>query len=178
MYIGFRNKKIKEMKRTFTIFAVFTGISNFGISQTISLQSINSSGQTMTQSNGSLTFTVGELVVLTQTDSDGNTLGSGFTSGALLTTASIQEPNASLINVKVYPNPTTDLVTVSIQETKLAQVVLEIVDVNGKSISVEKYAGMTNNIGISTSLWEKGIYILNLKNNENQLLGSYKIIKQ
>jgi hypothetical protein len=43
---------------------------------------------------------------------------------------------------------------------------------------VEKYAGMSNNIGISTSLWEKGIYILNLKNSENQILGSYKIIKQ
>jgi hypothetical protein len=166
------------MKRTFTIFAVFAGISTVGISQTISPQSINSSGQTMAQSNGSLTFTVGELVVLTQTDNDGNTLGSGFTSGAVLTTASIQEPNASLINVKVYPNPTTDLVTVSIQETKLAQVVLEIVDANGKIISTEKYAGISNNIGISTSLWVSGNYILNLKDSRNQVLGSYKIIKQ
>ena len=166
------------MKRTFTIFAVFAGISTVGISQTISPQSINSSGQTMVQSNGSLTFTVGELVVLTQTDNDGNTLGSGFTSGAVLTTASIQEPNVSVINVKIYPNPTTDLVTVSIQETKLAQVVLEIVDANGKIISAEKYAGMSNNIGISTSSWEKGMYILNLKDSGNQVLGSYKIIKQ
>jgi hypothetical protein len=173
-----KTKRKTIMKKTLIILTGFIGISTFGISQTISPQSINSSGQTMTQSNGSLTFTVGELVVLTQTDSDGNTLGSGFPTGAVITTASIQEPNASLINVKVYPNPTTDLVTVSIQETKLPQVVLEIVDVNGKIVSVEKYAGMSNKIGISTSLWEKGIYVLNLKNTENQLIGSYKIIKQ
>jgi hypothetical protein len=166
------------MKRTFTIFAFFAGISTFGISQTISPQSINSSGKTMVQSNGSLTFTVGELVVLTQIDTDGNTLGSGFTSGAVITTATIQEPNASVINLKVYPNPTTDLVTVSIQETKLAQVVLEIMDANGKIVSLEKYAGISNNIGISTSLWVKGSYILNLKDSKNQVLGSYKIIKQ
>jgi hypothetical protein len=70
------------------------------------------------------------------------------------------------------------LVTVSIQETKLAQVILEIMDANGKIISTEKYAGISNNIGISTSLWVSGNYILNLKDSRNQVLGSYKIIKQ
>ena len=49
--------------------------SSFGYAQSISPQSINSSGTSMSQSNGSLSFTVGELVVLSQTDSDGNTLG-------------------------------------------------------------------------------------------------------
>ncbi len=146
--------------------------------QSITSQSVNSGGTKMSQSNGSLSFTVGELVVLGQTDSQGNTLGNGFTAGATISTASILEPNAEVLNVKVYPNPTTDLVTVNIQDTKLSEVILEIKDINGKVISIEKYAGMTNNIGINTASWTIGIYFLDLKNSENKVVGTYKIIKQ
>ncbi len=146
--------------------------------QSITSQSVNSGGTKMSQTNGSLSFTVGELLVLGQTDSQGNTLGNGFTAGATISTVSILEPNAEVLNVKVYPNPTTDLVTVNIQDTKLSEVILEIKDINGKVISTEKYAGITNNIGINTASWTIGIYFLHLKNNENQVVGTYKIIKQ
>ena len=152
-----------------------TGITQ---AQSITSQSVNSGGTKMSQSNGSLSFTVGELLVLGQTDSQGNTLGNGSTAGSTISTASILEPNAEVLNVKVYPNPTTDLVTVNIQDTKLSDVILEIKDINGKVLSTEKYAGITNNIGINTASWTIGIYFLHLKNNENQVLGTYKIIKQ
>ena len=152
-----------------------TGITQ---AQSITSQSVNSGGTKMSQSNGSLSFTVGELLVLGQTDNQGNTLGNGFTAGATISTVSVLEPNAEVLNVKVYPNPTTDLVTVNIQDTKLSEVILEIKDINGKVISTEKYAGITNNIGINTASWTIGIYFLHLKNNENQVLGTYKIIKQ
>ena len=146
--------------------------------QSITSQSVNSGGTKMSQSNGSLSFTVGELLVLGQTDSQGNTLGNGSTAGSTISTASILEPNAEVLNVKVYPNPTTDLVTVNIQDTKLSEVILEIKDINGKVLSTEKYAGITKNIGINTASWTIGIYFLHLKNNENQEVGTYKIIKQ
>jgi len=146
--------------------------------QSITSQSVNSGGTKMSQSNGSLSFAVGELVVLTQKDSQGNTLGNGFTSGATITTASILEPNAEILNVKVYPNPTTDLVTITIMDTKLSEIILEIKDINGKAVSTEKYAGVSNNIGINTATWNIGNYFLYLKNNENQVVGTYKIIKE
>jgi hypothetical protein len=146
--------------------------------QSITSQSVNSGGTKMSQSNGSLSFSVGELVVLTQKDSQGNTLGNGFTSGATITTASILEPNAEILNVKVYPNPTTDLVTITIMDTKLSEIILEIKDINGKAVSTEKYAGVSNNIGINTATWNIGNYFLYLKNNENQVVGTYKIIKE
>jgi hypothetical protein len=146
--------------------------------QSITSQSVNSGGTKMSQSNGSLSFTISELVVLSQKDSQGNTLGNGFSAGATISTASILEPDMEVLNVKVYPNPTTDLVTVNIQDTKLSEVILEIKDFNGKVISTEKYAGMNNNIGINTASWTIGIYFLHLKNNENQIVGTYKIIKK
>ena len=79
-----------EFIKTFFL-CLFFGLGLVSKAQSVAPQSVNSSGAKMTQANGSLSFTVGELVVLTQTDSQGNSLGSGFTSSATLTTVSIQE---------------------------------------------------------------------------------------
>lgn len=173
------NRKMKMNKKNLikTMMILFFS-SSFSCAQSISPQSINSSGTSMAQSNGSLSFTVGELVVLSQTDSDGNTLGGGFTSGATISTASIQEPNGAVLNVKVFPNPTTDLITVAIQETKLSSVEIEITDINGKVISNEKYAGISNNIGINSASWNTGTYFLTIKGDKAEVLGIYKIVKQ
>ena len=145
--------------------------------QNISTQSVNSGGTKMTQANGSLSFTVGELVVLSQTDSDGNTIGGGFTAGSTLTTVSIQETDVAVLDVKVYPNPTTELVNIQINHSTLDQVVVTITDLQGKEVYIGKYAGISNVIGINTALYATGTYVLSLKNLTNQVLGTYKIIK-
>lgn len=145
--------------------------------QSIAPQSVNSGGTKMTQANSSLTFTVGELVVLSQTDSDGNSLGGGFTAGATLTTVSIQETDAAILDVKVYPNPTTELVNIQINHSTIDQVVVTILDLQGKKVYSGKYAGISNVIGINTASYATGNYLLTLKNVNNQVLGTYKIIK-
>ena len=147
------------------------------IAQSIAPQSVNSGGTKMTQANGSLSFTVGELVVLSQTDSEGNTLGGGFTAGATLTTVSIQETDAAVLDVKVYPNPTTELVNIQINHSTIDQVVVTITDLQGKEVYSGKYAGISNIIGINTASYATGNYLLTLKNLNNQVIGTYKIIK-
>ena len=145
--------------------------------QSIAPQSVNSSGTKMTQSNGSLSFTVGELVVLSQTDVEGNTLGSGFTAGAALTTVIIQETDAASMDVNVYPNPTTELINIQINHSNIDQVVISITDLQGKEVYSGKYAGISNVIGINTASYATGTYMLTLKNLNNLVLGTYKIIK-
>ena len=145
--------------------------------QSIAPQSVNSGGTKMTQANGSLSFTVGELVVLSQTDSDGNTLGGGFTAGATLTTVSIQETDATILDVKVYPNPTTELVNIQINHSNLDHVLVTITDLQGKEVYKVIYAGISNVIGINTASYATGTYVMSLKNLTNQVLGTYKIIK-
>lgn len=145
--------------------------------QSIAPQSVNSGGTKMTQANGSLNFTVGELVVLNLTDSDGNTLGGGFTAGATLTTASIQETDATVLDVNVFPNPTSELVNIRINHSSMDQVIVTITDLQGKEVYNGLYAGISNIIGINTATYAPGTYLLSLKNNNNQVLGTYKIIK-
>lgn len=155
--------------------AILVGTMSYA--QSIAPQSVNCGGTKMTQTNGSLSFTVGELVVLSQTDSDGNTLGGGFTAGATLTTASIQETDAAVLGVSVFPNPTSDLVNIRINYSSIEHVVVSINDLQGKVVYNGKYAGVSNVIGISTASFAAGTYMLTLKNLNNQVLGTYKIIK-
>jgi hypothetical protein len=157
------------------LFLLIVGVSN---SQSIVPQSINSGGAKMSQSNGSLSFTVGELIVITQTDSDGNTIGGGLIVGATITTVAIQEPNAEVLSVKVYPNPTTDLVNIKINYSTLEHVIVSITDLQGKEVYNGKYSGISNTIGVNTAMYATGTYMLSLKNQNNQVLGTYKIIKQ
>ena len=152
-------------------------LGTMSFAQSIAPQSVNSGGTKMTQANGSLIFTVGELVVLSQIDSNGNTLGGGFTAGATLTTVSIQETDATILDVKVYPNPTTELVNIQINHSTIDQVVVTITDLQGKEVYNGKYAGISNVIGINTASYATGTYVLSLKNLNNQVLGTYKIIK-
>ena len=155
--------------------AMLMGTMSYG--QSIAPQSVNSCGTKMTQANGSLSFTVGELVVLRQTDSQGTTLGGGFTAGATLTTVSIQETDAAVLDVKVYPIPTTELVNIQINHSTIDQVVVTVTDLQGKEVYNGKYAGISNVIGINTATYATGAYMLTLKNQDNQVLGTYKIIK-
>jgi len=175
-------KKNKYMTKLIINLKIILLVSFFGFnsmqSQSIAPQSINSSGAKMTKENGSLSFTLGELVVLSHKDIQGNTLGAGFTARAALTTSSIQEADAKVLDVNVFPNPTSDLVNIRINYATIKEVLVSITDIEGKEVYCGSYAGVSNIIGINTMHYAPGTYFLALKNNLNHVLGSYKIIKQ
>jgi hypothetical protein len=52
-----------------------------------------------------------------------------------------------------------------------------ITDLQGKELFAAKYAGISNVIGINTSSYATGTYFLTLKDLNNQVLSTYKIIK-
>jgi hypothetical protein len=154
---------------------------SFGLqSQSIAPQSINSAGVKMTQSNGSISFTVGELVVLQQYDANGNSLGGGFTNSSTISTTvlAIQEPDVNILQVSVFPNPTSDLLQIQIKEASINELELELSDLSGKIIYSGHYRLLQQNIGINTANYPTGVYLLMLKNPNGKILGSYKIVKQ
>lgn len=167
----------KNKSKPIALLGVAMLMGTISHAQSIAPQSVNSSGTKMSQANGSLSFTVGELVVLNLSDSEGNTLGGGFTAGATLTTVNIQETDVTVLDVSVFPNPTSDLVNIRINHSTIEQVVVFISDLQGKEVYNGIYAGISNTIGINTSEYAPGTYLLSLKNNNNQVLGTYKIIK-
>ena len=148
--------------------------------QSIAPQSINSAGIKMTQSNGSLSFTVGELVVLQQFDANGNSLGSGFTNASTISTTilAVEEPDAEILQVDVFPNPTTDLVQIRIKDSKLEEMLLSVTDLTGRELYQGRYRLLQQSIGINTAAYSAGTYLLSLKDLSGKILGIYKIVKQ
>ena len=159
----------------FVLFTFSTG--KLGHAQTINPQSINSGGNSLAQVNGTLSFTVGELVVFGLIDIQGNTLGGGFTSGATLSTLSIQEIDVSNLDVNVFPNPTHNLINIQINQLSYDELFVTITDLLGKDVYYGKYAGIPNMIRINMASYTTGTYILSLKNQNNQVLITYKVIK-
>jgi len=172
--------RFKTNKKPLALLGAAMLMGTLGFAQSIAPQAVTTAGVKFTQANSSLNFTVGELVVKSQTDANGNTLGSGFTNAATgsTTVLSVNTPDKDVLNVSVYPNPTTDLLTVDVAATTLSQLVLEITDLQGKTLSSSQYAGISNKIGINTAAYASGTYLLLLKNESGKLLGNYKIIKQ
>ncbi|MCC6183011.1 MAG: T9SS type A sorting domain-containing protein [Bacteroidia bacterium] len=77
-----------------------------------------------------------------------------------------------MVNVKLYPNPTTSKLKLSIQNLKNEQLSIKITDVLGREIKTLEYEEE-----IDLSDLENGIYFLSFYQNK-QVLTTKKIIKQ
>jgi hypothetical protein len=159
---------------------IFVLMYNNSYTQQISPDAVTSSGASMSQSNGSVSFTVGEITVKTITDGT-YTISQGFTNTAAQTTTvtAIQETKSDVLKLSIYPNPASALVFVDILHSKLPFIRLTINDIQGRLISEERYATSNNNhIGINIQDWNPGTYLLYFADLQGDLLGSYKIVKE
>ena len=154
------------------------GFHYMGFSQSIAPQSVNSAGKKMSQPNGSISFIVGDLVILSESDGTGNSLGNAFTAGTSVSTVNIQEPAADVLNVTVHPNPTAAFVHIDIKDASIEKVLVYITDENGKEMYSGTYTCISNTIGVNAEHYPTGTYFLTLKGTNHHTLGVYKIIKQ
>jgi len=72
----------------------------------------------------------------------------------------------------IYPNPTTNNVIVNWDKQQNYDIM--IYDINGKL--VKSYLNITNNTSINVEMFNKGVYILELKNNKQTI--RKKLVKQ
>ena len=142
-----------------------------GFSQTISKQVIGTSGKTLTNSNLKLSYTVGEPVVGLMTAGD-NQLSNGYYPAMNIKTLTVEDKSLD-VQVKVYPNPTSQLLCVSYPE--LNSFAIQITDLNGKQI----YSGtIGKNHPLNVSHYTQGIYLVTIENKETKTKNTYKIIKK
>jgi hypothetical protein len=148
--------------------------------QTLAPAAVTSAATKMTQSNGSLSFTVGELVVQTQTDANGNTLGGGFTNSATgsTTVTVVQTPDMETMTVNVYPNPTTDLLTVHVAHSTVDTYLLQLTDMQGRLVHTSHHAGISGRVGVNMTTYPAGTYLLTLLGTDGRAMGSYRIVRQ
>jgi len=79
-----------------------------------------------------------------------------------------------LESLSIYPNPTENNITINTKNNSLQDATLEIFDLLGKRIFIEKLNQKMNKINIEN--YNSGIYLLKFSNNKGTK--TYKIIKQ
>ena len=145
-------------------------VTTFGYSQSISKQVIGTAGSTQSNSDLKVSWTTGEPVVGLMT-AGGNQLGNGYYPAMDLKTLKIED-NALDLQVKIYPNPISQMLYVSHPE--LNSFAIQISDLNGKQI----YSGtMNKEQPLDVSHYTQGMYLVTIENKEANKKNTYKLIK-
>ena len=131
---------------------------------------IASQGNSYSNASASIDFTIGEVVIATLSNT-GNTLTQGFHQ-TNLTVLAIDDFDINY-QARVFPNPTQDLLQVEIQNFEGLN--FKMYDIQGRQLSKEKLNSI--NTTINTTPYAKGLYLLVILNENNQLLKTYRIIK-
>ncbi len=150
---------------------LFFLITTTGYSQSISKQVIGAAGKTLSNSNIKVSYTVGESVVGIMT-AGGNQLGNGYYPALNLQALSVED-NVLDVQLRVYPNPTSQSLYVSHPE--INSFVITIVDLNGKQL----YSGTINKEEpLDISNYTQGMYLVTIENTTTNKKNTYKIIKK
>lgn len=153
------------------ILVLILTFSSLSFSQSISKQVIGTSGKTLTNNNLKLSYTVGEPVVGLMT-AGGNQLGNGYYPAMDLQALSVED-NVLDVQLKVYPNPTSQSLYVSHPE--LNSFGITIVDLNGKQL----YQGtIIKEEPLDVSNYTQGMYLVTIENTTTNKKNTYKIIKK
>ena len=146
-------------------------ISLSGFSQSISKQVIGTAGKTQTNSNLKVSWTAGEPVVGLMT-AGGNQLGNGYYPAMDLQALNVED-NTLDVKIKVYPNPTSQMLYVSHPE--LNSFSIQITDLNGKAI----YSGViSKETPLDVSNYTQGMYLVTITSKEANKKNTYKVIKK
>ncbi len=124
------------------------------------------------------TYTAGTYYARVFRYNNANNASVCYTLKVQLGTASLTGTNTPEITqnglLKIYPNPVTDFVTVSVLGNVDKQSVINVVDVNGRVVMTSK---MINNLQrVDVSSLPKGVYMLQVNTATGKL--SSKFVKQ
>jgi hypothetical protein len=144
-----------------------------GFSQTISKQVISPSGATFENGNNKLSYTSGELAVGAMTSEDGSIqLGNGYYPSLNLSTLNIETPELQF-KVKVFPNPTKELIYITHPTEQFFEV--RITDISGKQTLKTAHQKQQP---LSIQTLTTGTYFVTVTTKDSKQTNTYKIIKK
>jgi hypothetical protein len=151
------------MKKTLLLFFVSV-VSSYATAQTLSPEVISTSGTSMSNGTTTLDWTLGEPATATL-DNSSNMLSQGFHQPSIVVTAIADA--ATLNEVKVFPNPTIDVVQIQFI-TNQKNTLVELYSVDGKLL--EKQSVNSQTAEMNMSAYPAGTYFLRINNSDTHQL--------
>lgn len=136
-------------------------------------ESANASGGFATGSGGTVAYSVGQVVYTTNTDNSGS-VAQGVQHAYEIFTLSIKE-SALNISLTAFPNPTTENLTLQISDYHNEKLSYQLFDMQGKQIGNGQIT--TQQTQINMNSLPSATYFINVINQENKQVQSFKIIK-
>lgn len=163
-------KKNKKMINNSLFFLSF--LLSFSVNAQTSHQVLSASGGDATGSGGTVAFSVGQIVYTTSTGTTGS-VAQGVEQAYEIYSVGIKETTLN-ISLSVFPNPTSDFLTLKVEDYNNETLSFDLLDEQGKLILSEQITNQETQVAMSTLA--RGFYFINvLQANKN--IQTFKIIK-
>lgn len=136
------------------------------------LEVVATSGDFYENSSGSLSWTLGEVVIETLSETN-FIITQGFQQSKLTVTA-INDLQTSGIELSVYPNPTNSFLLIEVKTDNQRDLQINLFDLNGKLILQKKITGSKQTVYMQN--YKPAIYILKITEG-NKEIRTYQIVK-
>jgi len=141
--------------------------------------SVNATGGNASGSGGSTSFSVGQVVYTTNSGTTGSVAQGVQQPYEISVVTGLEEAKGINLTVSAYPNPTTDYLTLSIDNSvkinhDLSQLSYQLYDMNGKLLQSEIITG--NQTSIVMSNFIPATYFVKIV-QESKEVKTFKIIK-
>lgn len=145
------------------------------ITSTITAQNnTTSSSQNITDSGGTINYSIGQVFFQSQSSSTSN-ISNGVQVPVETLTLSTKDDLLLRFSANIYPNPTVKDIYLKIDNFEISNLSYQLYSINGKLIKESKTI-IEENTKIAMSQFPANIYLLQIKSNK-QIIKTYKIIK-
>ena len=135
-------------------------------------QVLSASGGDATGSGGSVAYSVGQIVYTTSTGTTGS-VAQGVEQAYEIYSVGIKETSLN-ISLSVFPNPTSDFLTLKVEDYNNETLSFDLLDEQGKLILSEQITNQETQVAMSTLA--RGSYFINIV-QANKQIQTFKIIK-
>ena len=164
------------MKKNISFLITGLLLSCFCSAQSLSPNVLGSAGGINQTGNLILDWTLGESAVSTLQDND-HYYTQGFHQPSLRVMGIQNENVADGYHILIAPNPVQSILSVKLYSEKSSKLELNLVDVNGKVISVTMADSKNDSKDIDMSNLASGMYLLNVINSNGTNLKTFRISK-
>ena len=163
-------KKNKKMINNSLFFLSF--LLSFSMNAQTSHQVLSATGGDATGSGGTVAFSVGQIVYTTSTGTTGS-VAQGVEQAYEISSVGIKE-TALNISLSIFPNPTSDYLTLKVEDYNKEALSYNLLDEQGKLVLNEQITNQDTQVAMSTLA--RGAYFINVL-QANEKIQTFKIIK-
>ena len=136
--------------------------------------SVNATGGDASGGGGSVSYSVGQVVYTTHTGTSGSVAEGVQQPYEISVVTGLEEAQSINLSVTAYPNPTTDYLTLRIDEFEISNLSFQLYDMNGKLLQNEKISGNQTSI-VMSNLLPATYFVKVIRGNKE--VKTFKIIK-